>query len=233
MSDRLAVVLWWFIELYSWSRFFLWADGRTDGRTKVIQEVLADLKTCKDALTGKLVATFERSANQNQAWCSNGHADLPLIKWRKKSTKKWQQKSWGGRWCCSWVWLTGRCSKSPPTSLTAANQLCTVEKSAEQSGVEALTANLLSDLISVMSSSYPRVTLRFALPCYALLCPPPTRASLCLALRCTALLFQYSLSQKFSVLCNVHKPLLLKSCKIFCSCSLSFIPGPPTTFVVQ
>ena len=23
MSDRLAVVLWWFIELYSWSRFFL------------------------------------------------------------------------------------------------------------------------------------------------------------------------------------------------------------------
>ena len=30
MSDRLAVVLWWFIELYSWSRFFLPTDGRTD-----------------------------------------------------------------------------------------------------------------------------------------------------------------------------------------------------------
>ena len=43
MCDRLAVVLWWFIELYSWSRFFL----RTDGRTKVIQEVLADLKIVK------------------------------------------------------------------------------------------------------------------------------------------------------------------------------------------
>ena len=40
MSDRLAVVLWWFIELYSWSRFF----APTNGLTKVIQEVLADLK---------------------------------------------------------------------------------------------------------------------------------------------------------------------------------------------
>ena len=30
MSDRLAVVLWWFIELYSWSRFFLPTNGRTD-----------------------------------------------------------------------------------------------------------------------------------------------------------------------------------------------------------
>ena len=44
MSDRLAVVLWWFIELYSWSRFFAPTNGRTDERTKVIQEVLADLK---------------------------------------------------------------------------------------------------------------------------------------------------------------------------------------------
>ena len=38
-------------------------------------------------------------------------------------------------------------------------KLNTLEESVEQSGVEALTANLLSDLISVMSSSYPRVTL--------------------------------------------------------------------------
>ena len=30
MSDRLAVVLWWFIELYSWSRFFLRTDKRTN-----------------------------------------------------------------------------------------------------------------------------------------------------------------------------------------------------------
>ena len=30
MSDRLAVVLWWFIELYSWSRFFLPTDERTN-----------------------------------------------------------------------------------------------------------------------------------------------------------------------------------------------------------
>ena len=37
MSDRLAVVLWWFIELYSWSRFFLPTGGRTDERTKVFQ----------------------------------------------------------------------------------------------------------------------------------------------------------------------------------------------------
>ena len=28
MSDRLAVVLWWFIELYSWSRFFAPTNGR-------------------------------------------------------------------------------------------------------------------------------------------------------------------------------------------------------------
>ena len=47
ISDRLAVVLCWFIELYSWSRFFLPTDGRTDGLTKVIQEVLADLKMKK------------------------------------------------------------------------------------------------------------------------------------------------------------------------------------------
>ena len=33
MSDRLAVVLWWFTELYSWSRFFLPTNERTDGRT--------------------------------------------------------------------------------------------------------------------------------------------------------------------------------------------------------
>ena len=45
MSDRLAVVLWWFIELYSWSRFFAPTDGRTDELTKVFQEVLADLKS--------------------------------------------------------------------------------------------------------------------------------------------------------------------------------------------
>ena len=44
ISDRLAVVLCWFIELYSWSRFFLPTGGRADGLTKVIQEVLADLK---------------------------------------------------------------------------------------------------------------------------------------------------------------------------------------------
>ena len=30
ISDRLAVVLWWFIELYSWSRFFLPTGGRTN-----------------------------------------------------------------------------------------------------------------------------------------------------------------------------------------------------------
>ena len=30
MSDRLAVVLWWFIKLYSWSRFFLRTGGRTN-----------------------------------------------------------------------------------------------------------------------------------------------------------------------------------------------------------
>ena len=44
ISDRLAVVLCWFIELYSWSRFFAPTGGRTDGWTKVFQEVLADLK---------------------------------------------------------------------------------------------------------------------------------------------------------------------------------------------
>ena len=41
MSDRLAVVLWWFIELTADPDF---SCGRTDGRTKVFQEVLADLK---------------------------------------------------------------------------------------------------------------------------------------------------------------------------------------------
>ena len=44
MSDRLAVVLWWFIRLQRWFRFLARANGRTDGRTKVFQEVLADLK---------------------------------------------------------------------------------------------------------------------------------------------------------------------------------------------
>ena len=48
MSDRLAVVLWWYMELYSWSRFFLRTDGRADERTKVIQKVLADLKSMFD-----------------------------------------------------------------------------------------------------------------------------------------------------------------------------------------
>ena len=84
--------------------------------------------------------------------------------------------------------MTGRCSKSPPTSLTtAANQLCTVGKSGEQSGVEALTANLLSDLISVMSSSYPRVTL----PGSTLHCPALPVLSLT------------------EILCTVHKPHVL------------------------
>ena len=40
-----AVVLWWFIEPYSWSRFFLPTGGRADERTKVFQEVLAGLKS--------------------------------------------------------------------------------------------------------------------------------------------------------------------------------------------
>ena len=44
ISDRLAVVLWWFIGLYRWSRFFLPTGERANGRTKVFQEVLADLK---------------------------------------------------------------------------------------------------------------------------------------------------------------------------------------------
>ena len=50
ISDRLAVVLCWFIELYSWSRF-LARDGRTGERTKVFQEVLADLKMVPEIVT--------------------------------------------------------------------------------------------------------------------------------------------------------------------------------------
>ena len=42
--DRLAVVLWWFIELYSWFRFLARAGPRVQPRVTVVQEVLADLK---------------------------------------------------------------------------------------------------------------------------------------------------------------------------------------------
>ena len=67
MSDRLAVVLWWFIELYSWSRFFLPTNGRTNGRTKVFQEVLADLKSC-NKISNKNKKNPEKEDEHQREW---------------------------------------------------------------------------------------------------------------------------------------------------------------------
>ena len=116
--------------------------------------------------------------------------------------------------------LTGRCSKSPTNQKLLINskrnamqcntmqslKLCT-KVSGAQSVVEALTANLLSDLISVMSSYYP---------------------SLCHALLCTALLF-HTLA-----LCSPSSFFWLPLCQAHCAnhfelhCTLQFtIQSPP------
>ena len=102
-----------------WSRVPAYKTARNKQTiSKTVEE------TCKDAWTWKLetnnwqlsAATFERKPSKPKSsliiW-SKGHPDLSLIKLRQKVDQKKQQKKWRGRWCCSWVRLTGRCSKSP------------------------------------------------------------------------------------------------------------------------
>ena len=68
MSDRLAVVLWWFIELYSWSRFFLPTSKQADERTKVFQEVLADLKKSLIVASGSIHRQIWNQIDSKRYW---------------------------------------------------------------------------------------------------------------------------------------------------------------------